>query len=321
MKVTDELVKANITEFRQRFQSLPDRVKSLVEKSKEANAFSLNYPTQIIWVRLKKPNIECFVVLHKSTSDDMKIITLEDIVLEKLSPTLLQGSASELIDSSEARKISSSIKREIVDIEKELGSEWADAIISSDTLSGDLGILLFNLRMAKDTFFLTSSFDMLMRSQLRDSLIEKQRKIIDATLKELIKDVAEVEAAESRTKILETTEKLQSQIKDVYKQQAELREDVFGLRRIVGGKTFGEWKSLLSEVDAINARINALSDIRSTYDKILAQQSDFMKQQTEVMKQQASFVTWIKYAAIFVPVAVLFTPVVNALIQHFLGAG
>lgn len=320
LKMTDAQIRANIIEFRKRYARSSDQIKSLVEKTKEAYSFSLNSPTQILRIRLKKPLLECLVILHKKKSPDMKIVTIKDIALEELSTKLLESSASELIDSTEARKIPPAIKREIGSVKRELGSELEEALISTTTLSDDLAIFIFNLKLVKDTLFLARSLDLSMRDQLRDSLIEKQRESINQTLKELIRDAGKVQAPESKTKILETTEKLQGQIEDVYKQQKELREDVSGLRRIVGGKTFGEWKVFISEIDKINTRIDALSDIRSAYDKVLAQQNDFMKQQTEVIKQQASFVTWIKYATILVPVAVLLTPVISALIQYFLGA-
>ena len=34
------------------------------------------------------------------------------------------------------------------------------------------------------------------------------------------------------------------------------------MRKLVGTKTFGEWKVLLSEIDKINTRIDSLSKVR-----------------------------------------------------------
>lgn len=317
-ELTDELVKENIDEFRRRYARYSDQVKNLVERTKGAYAFSLNPPTQIVRIGLKEPRLECLIVLHKTTVPDLRVLTLENVTLEGLSPALLQRLAPEVIELAEARKLSPSIKRKIGSVRRELGDEVEEALFYAASLSDGLAFFLFNPTLAEDRHALARGLDLNMKDELRDSLIEKKEIIINQTLRELIRDAGQVQASESRTKILETTEKLQSQIEEMYKQQKELGEDVFGLRRIVGGKTFGEWKALISEIDKVNTRIDAFSEIKSGYDRVLSQQNEFMKQQSEVMKQQASFVTWIKYATILVPIAVLLTPIINALVQHFL---
>lgn len=101
-----------------------------------------------------------------------------------------------------------------------------------------------------------------------------------------------------------------------------IEDEIVGVRRLIGTKTFGEWKTLLSEIDKLNARIDSVSNIKDAYDKVLAQQNEFMKQQAEVMKQQSSFINWIRYATILLPVAVISVPiieVVSILIRHYLG--
>jgi len=97
-----------------------------------------------------------------------------------------------------------------------------------------------------------------------------------------------------------------------------MEDELTGVRKLVGTRTFGEWKVLLAEIDKVNTRIDALSNIKDAYDKVLAQQNDFMKQQADVMKQQASFVTWIKYSAILMPIAVISVPIIE-IIRIFLG--
>jgi len=75
---------------------------------------------------------------------------------------------------------------------------------------------------------------------------------------------------------------------------------------LVGTKTFGEWKALLAEIDKINVRIDALSNIINAYDKVL--------------NQQSSFITWIKYATILVPIAVVSVPIIELLLHYFFSA-
>lgn len=93
---------------------------------------------------------------------------------------------------------------------------------------------------------------------------------------------------------------------DEYEQKLiSITDELTGLRKLVGTKTFGEWKVLLAEIDKINTRIDALSNMMNAYDKVLSQQS--------------SFITWIKYATILVPVAVVSVPIIELLLRHFLG--
>ena len=96
---------------------------------------------------------------------------------------------------------------------------------------------------------------------------------------------------------------------------AKIEQDVNGVRRLVGTETFGEWKALLSEIDKINTRIDALFHIREAYDKVL-------EQQAKVIEQQSSFIKWIRYATILLPIAVISVPaieIISILIRHSLG--
>jgi len=143
------------------------------------------------------------------------------------------------------------------------------------------------------------------QSKIEKSTIEITNKVKESKTKaipSILKDVKSIEESlEKLKKIDEHEQKLMS-----------MKEDLIGVRKLVGTKTFGEWKVLLSEIGKINTRIDTLSDIRDAYDKVLAQQS-------EVMKQQSSFVTWIKYATILVPIAVICVPIIEILLRHFLG--
>lgn len=108
--------------------------------------------------------------------------------------------------------------------------------------------------------------------------------------------------------VIESLEKSLSRAKLVDNHDRKLvrmEEDIVGVRKLIGTTTFGEWKVLLSEIDKINTRIDALSEIRDAYNKVLSQQSSFLK--------------WIKYSTILVPAAVACVPIIETLIRHLLG--
>lgn len=159
----------------------------------------------------------------------------------------------------------------------------------------------------------------------RAAVRRMQHTILEETAKTLKKDVASVPEENLRSRLQETSRKIDEavqQIKLIEEHEQKLKsmkDDLIGVRRLVGTKGFGEWKVLLTEIDKMNTRIDALSDVKNAYNKVLAQQNVFMKQQAEVMKQQSSFVTWIKYATILVPIAVICVPIIEILLRHFLG--
>lgn len=100
---------------------------------------------------------------------------------------------------------------------------------------------------------------------------------------------------------------------DVHEQKlTSIEDEIVGVRKLVGTRGFGEWKVLVTEIDKLNIRIDALSDIKDAYDKVLAQQA-------EVIKQQSSFMNWIKYSTILLPIAVASIAIIEILIRYLLG--
>jgi len=175
----------------------------------------------------------------------------------------------------------------------------------------------FDARQIKN-IIATQLFEELMESLLRLEK-EKQRKKIEVTVDRLKQDVEAIpQTVELREKIIKNTKKLESQFSQLNEQYKKLSDDVVGVRKLVGSKTFGEWKILLSEIDKINTRIDSLSCINEAYDKVLNKQNKFMEQQADVMKQQASFINWIKYATILVPIAVISVPIIEMLLRSVL---
>ena len=142
-------------------------------------------------------------------------------------------------------------------------------------------------------------------------LIKKSASQILNTVKELRK-TEKSKTLQKAEKTLETALEKLKKIDEHEEKLVSIESELTGIRRLVGTKTFGEWKALISELDKINARVDALSEIKEAYEKVL-------NHQTELLKQQLSFLTWIKYATILVPIAVLLVPVIDTLIRYFLG--
>jgi hypothetical protein len=150
-----------------------------------------------------------------------------------------------------------------------------------------------------------------------DVLRIAQRSRIEKIASEMRDEAKELGLLGAEKTLEDTLDKLK--IIDEHEQKLITMEDeLTGVRKLVGTRTFGEWKVLLAEIDKVNTRIDAFSNIKDAYDKVLAQQNEFMKQQADVMKQQASFVTWIKYSAILVPIAVISVPIIE-IIRILLG--
>jgi len=154
---------------------------------------------------------------------------------------------------------------------------------------------------------------------LQDATYDLYHKELEKGAEALKSDVALVQEDDLRARLEKTSRKIEQtiqQIKRIEEHERRLgsmEKEITGVRRLMGTKTFGEWKVLLSEIDKVSARVDSLSEIKEAYDKILAQQAD-------VIKQQSSFLKWVKYSVILVPIAVALVPIIETLIRHFINS-
>ena len=313
----EEYIKANILEFRKR--KLTEIEKNFVTKYKRIFFLTLYEPCQVVVINFNKPYPTFFVILHNAEHPDMEIETLENVAFENFSlETLRKMGLLKSLGIREIRRITKEIEKATRNVVKEGWLSFWTLLEKS---------LLFSY--SEESQFLMRPFEfandiyICFKDEILDTLREKQRKRIEKTVEDIKRDASAIEETELRTRILGKTERLEGQVKKLGEQQRKLREEVVGVRKLVGtSKTFGEWKSLLTEIDKMNTRIDAFSGIKDAYDKVLAQQNEFMKQQAEVMKQQSNFIKWIKYATILLPIAVISVPVIeiiSVLIRHYLG--
>jgi len=295
-----EYIKDNILEFRRVLKTYP-----------KESVYSLGKPSQVVLIDFDEPFPKCFIILHSEQYPDMETLIFENEVPEDFFSKISREKPKwlELLGIGKIEDIHRAVEQM-----PQLAwmGDWSAQIVDKSIL------ILRRGDPRSDKYFLSDLAQILIDVEHEP---EESRKKIEETVGDIKRDAEAIPVEEVRTKIVEATERLEKQIEPLYEKYKKLESDVVGVRRLVGTRGFGEWKVLLSEMDKMNTRIDALSEIRSAYDKILAQQTEFIKQQSEVMKQQSSFIKWIKYATILLPIAVISVPVIEIIsivIRHFL---
>lgn len=308
----EEYIKHNILEFRNRYKKHSEKYRKWVEKDRNASRYSLTKPSQVVVIDFNKPYPECFIILHNKKRPDMETIVFENVKFDDFSSKALkEPRLLELLGSREIEQFLATVRRYVFD------SKWDRAF---DRLGESFYLLnRGNFRSKPNDFAIWVNTR--IRIYWLEAQRELQRKKIEKTVDKLRRDAEAIpEGVQLRNKIIESTQRLEGQIKQQDEQYSELRDDLVGVHKLVATKGYGEWKALLSDIDKINTRIDAMSDVRSAYDKVLSQQIEFMKQQSEVMEKQSSFMNWIKYAMVFVPIAVIIAPIVEYLIRLWTSA-
>lgn len=306
----EEYIKSSVLEFRRRYSALSEEDRMIMKKSTRAGV-ALDTPSQFIIVDPDKFSTKLLICFHAKQYPDLETFVYENmpkhIIISKIQkeePKWLQSVSLEKI-----KEAIRSIRRTTTE-----RKDWTAA-----DATREIFLLWFSFDCRSDKDFLAETSLQILGIYLDT---EKSRTEIKETVSDIKRDAQSIEVEELRTKILEKTAILEKQIEPLYGKFKKLEDDLVGVRKLVGSETYGEWKSLLSEIDKINTRIDAVSDIRSAYDKVLAQQNEFMKQQSEVMKQQSNFIKWIKYATVLLPIAVISVPIIeiiSIIIRHYLG--
>lgn len=182
-----------------------------------------------------------------------------------------------------------------------------------------------------------------LANHMRFVFSRKQQEVIKKASQKLMEDIGKIPEIETKTRLSERVQRIEDALRKIRqyegldKKVTSIEGDIKGIRKLVGfSEEFQDWRLMvldidrlkqehvpkdlfIGEINTLKARIDALSNIKKSYDTIFAQQNTFMKQQSEVMKQQSNLVNWIKYATILVPIAVVLVPVIEILLRHFLG--
>jgi hypothetical protein len=298
----EEYVKSNILHFREEYRKLKDEWKKIVETHEKVFLASLNNPCQVVVVDFGIGESKCLIVLHDKNRPDMDVVAYENVAIEDLSAEFLKNIKS--LESLDIRGIENIVEFTKDEVRSNrFAGIWMPFPRAILGIVGDIRSVSYKLAEIFMFNIDSAIFDLDKKERIR------RIKEITGDIK---RDAQSITMEELRTKITEKTEKLEEQIKPLFDKYKKLEDDLVGVRKLVGSESYGEWKVLLSEIDKANARIDALSEIKVAYDKVLAQQA-------EVLKQQSSFITWIKYATILVPIAVVLVPIIDALIRHLLG--
>lgn len=332
MQSWEDYIKSNILKFRKDYGELPDEAKKIVDESRKIVKYSLNKPCQVAFFDFVEPYPKLFVILHEPKNTDMSIM-----VFHKTTPNNLSSKASQyqkLLDLIGKKRTETIIERVLLGIEIDESNLDISWYASGDYLPLLDVFFLFFKELVPSTKPSYEFSEMMMKHMMfyiNNTIKDNQKKNIEKTVDDLRRDAELIPVnVELRDKIIENTQRLDNQFIQLDEQYKKLRDELLGVRKLVGTKTFGEWKILLSEIDILKThtdaeidnmktRLDALAKIKETYDKVLDQQIMFMKQQADVMKQQSSFINLIKYATILVPTAVLVAPLIDLLLRYLLG--
>lgn len=149
---------------------------------------------------------------------------------------------------------------------------------------------------------------------------------IEEQLAEIKADINKIRGKKLQTKMLQHTSRISDSlvsVKTLEEHERKLKsmeDDLTGVRRLIGTKGFGEWKSLVFDVEYLKKRVEDVSDIRESYKEVLDHQTKVLDNQAKVLAQQSNFISWIKYSTILVPLAVAWVPIIETLIRHFLSS-
>jgi hypothetical protein len=295
----------NIDAFRKRFATLLESQKQIGKK--HGFEMSLNAPCQVVVLEISSGFATSVAVMHNANIPDESIIALEkvstDEIYQKLTsePRLLRWTG-EKVTALLARNVH--MMTSDAEKDKEI---WLRASIDFPLQKGIIYVFRGNLLYSADPYVFSNMLFEDMMHTIRRFTKKQQLEKIEEAVTNIKKEAETIPKTESRDRIITSTVELEKSMKrvaDIDRKQEELEHEMSGVRRLIGSRTFGEWKVLLAEMDKMNVRIDSLSKIQEAYEKVLAQQAD-------VMKQQAGFVTWIKYSTILMPIAVISIPIIE----------
>lgn len=306
-----EYVDSNIKKFREDFARLNIVQKEIAENaSSSVYSFTFLAPIQVVLVEISDYPVVIIVLLHKPSLPDKAIVIIENVPSFELQKRLLKEPLSPRWLTTEAlNDIGNNFSQMLPSLLKE---RYQNSAIGLPEANGSMWIFPKDSLKLPATLSKTFLDDMI--DGVTDILKAEELQEMGKTVKSISEEVETIQAPLLRDKMLESMQKLQDHIRkieEIDSRQEKIENDLSGVHRLMGTKTFGDWKLLGTEIDNLRVRIDSLYQIQQAYDKVLAQQA-------EVMKQQSSFITWIKYATILVPIAVLLSPILDILIRYLL---
>jgi len=323
----EEYIKSNISEFRRRFGVLPKDSQKLIRKTKKLYSQSLIKPCQVVVIDLNGYP-QSFVVAHNAKSPDMEVLVFKSSSLPDLTAKSKQEERLlNLLGKKET------IEDFIEEFERFLrwGTSSPTAWISRTTMFLS-AMRIFSWRedpqLSEGSYEFADLVYHYTDWDLKQIFREEQLEKIEETVEDIQRDIEAIpEDIELRSKIKRNTQRLNNQMKQLYK---KVDEEIGALRKLIGStESIQDWRLLVSDVarlkgehvprEVLESKLQGLSTKIEALEKIEKAYERLSSQQEKVLEQQSGFLKWIKYSIILVPIAVACVPIVETLLRHFLG--
>ena len=318
----EEYIKSNILEFRKRYEELPEESRQLLEKEEIDYGLRLAIPCQVIAIDFTKPYQKSFIITNSKAHPDMQIVVFKDAEFNDfLDRAADEPRLKALLNPDNITNVTQALRKNL----SEQPVHWID----SANYTSELLLLSFAEDPRSEPYTLADHFFFEVTHELSDLMREKHRREIEETVDDLKRDAEAIPVGiELRNKILENTQRLDGQIKQL---NDKVEQEISALRKLIGSsESVQDWRLLISDVhrlkgehvpkEVFESRIKELSTKIEAFEKIEKAYERLSSQQEKVLEQQSSFIKWIKYSTILVPIAVACIPIIEIIIRHFLGS-
>jgi len=227
----NDYLKSNIIDFRRRFKELSEDTRVEIKKNQKLFQESLIEPCQIIVVDFDEPYSKCFGIMHSKSSSDMEIISLENAKFESiLSNGKFKTRLQKLLSEKEIEHFLSETQRMGRDsvTDKDV---WISRAQQLEFLNGYMFTFKRDPRL-KGKNELSSTILGYIHWDLKQLFRQEQIKKIVDTVDYLKRDAQAIPVnVELRNKIIENTQRLDSQIKQLHD---KVEGEIDAVRKLIG---------------------------------------------------------------------------------------
>ena len=238
----EEYIRSQISDFRETYKDLPKDYREFLEVDKEASVASLMKPSQVVVIVFSKPHPTHFIILHTEDYSDKEVIVYENVKFEDFFRKLSKENHKlHQILGDEAIKYIIDKSRKMVGFKGRV--DWRP--FAESFVINEIGVIRSGWELAEILhLFIERRLDIEKR--------ERQRKKIEETVKDIKEDASAIEETELRARIIEKTEGLEGQVKQLGEQHRKLREEVVGVRKLIGTtKEFQEFRAFTTELEEL----------------------------------------------------------------------
>lgn len=262
----EEYIRYSILDFRQQYIVLSQEEREAASTD-IVSKLILNEPSQVVVISFKENVRKFLVILHNNKYPDIETTVLEDLATATFSlKTLTEIGVMKSLGRTEVERVFMLI-RDIIPTEFP-NSSWAWVPVGEEVLC------VFK----EDPRFLLGPLSGLVLWVIRARAGTKgEREKIGKTVDTIRKDAEEIDGTELRTKIIESTKKLEDEIEQLNK---KFDEEIGGVRKMIGTtKDYQDFRVFATDVDdlkkshvrrdvfeseikRLDERINSLKEIK-----------------------------------------------------------